>query len=166
MTLVNDAHPPSSYLSLRFLSGRQRDSAAMAFLATLAPFLIFSSFVLLLLVTLSAPIIKPIYLFRLFSDVGGSAASASGGVNFGVFGYCVSSTRYSYASQGLLCQSHIIHLCPSSVLGVSGSTGGSCSTPRLGYTFDSTVTQLLCVLPLALLRIVPHALQIIGVVMT
>jgi hypothetical protein len=72
-----------------------RLSPTMAFFTNLAPFLLFSAFVLLLLVTLSAPIIDPIYLFRLSADVGGSSAGGSGSVQFGVFGYCVSAIEAS-----------------------------------------------------------------------
>ena len=70
-------------------------SPAMAILANLVPFFLFSAFVLLLLVTLSAPIIDPIYLFRLSADVGGSSNGGSGSIQFGVFGYCVSAIETS-----------------------------------------------------------------------
>lgn len=64
--------------------------------AKITPFLLFAAFVLLLLVTLSAPIIDVIYLFRLGVDTSslpGSDASAQ--VQFGVFGYCVSQVAGS-----------------------------------------------------------------------
>ncbi|KAJ2931388.1 hypothetical protein H1R20_g5644, partial [Candolleomyces eurysporus] len=96
----------------------------MAFFTNLAPFFLFSAFVLLLLVTLSAPIIDPIYLFRLLADVGGSAAGARGSIQFGVFGYCVSAIE-------------------ASVFGIDNTRDAECSSPRLGYRFDSTVARVL-----------------------
>jgi hypothetical protein len=59
------------------------------FLATLAPFLLFAAFVLLLLVSLSAPIIDSIYLFRLSA----TTAGAQSNVNFGVWGYCAGAVK-------------------------------------------------------------------------
>ena len=63
--------------------------------ARIAPPLLFPAFVLLLLVTLSAPIIDHIYLFRLALDVDRSSASATGQVQFGVFGYCITNAEVS-----------------------------------------------------------------------
>ena len=59
----------------------------------IAPFLTFVAFLLLLLVSLSVPIIKPIYLFRLVAFAGSSLldTSATGAVRFGVWGYCISA---------------------------------------------------------------------------
>jgi len=94
------------------------------FLANLAPFFFFAAFVLLLLVTLSAPIIDAIYLFRLAATTGGAAASGSGNVNFGVFGYCINASATTF-------------------LGITAFSGGRCSSPRLGYRLDSTVARVL-----------------------
>ncbi|KAF8969969.1 actin cortical patch SUR7/pH-response regulator pali [Flammula alnicola] len=96
------------------------------FAAALTPFLVFAAFVLLLLVSLSAPIIKPIYLFRLSGNVSSSLlkSGASGSVNFGVWGYCISGINVA-------------------VVGVNRQTDGQCSKTHLGYTFDSTVANAL-----------------------
>ncbi|KAF6765112.1 actin cortical patch SUR7/pH-response regulator pali [Ephemerocybe angulata] len=94
------------------------------FLANFAPFLFFSAFVLLLLVTLSAPIIDPIYLFRLSTSVGTTGASGKGGINFGVFGYCISDLS-------------------TTIVGIDKTSNGRCSKPRLGYTLDSNVSRVL-----------------------
>ena len=60
--------------------------------ALATPLLVFVAFLLLLLVTLSAPIIHSIYLFLLSADVSVSLiqASARTAVKFGVWGYCTS----------------------------------------------------------------------------
>lgn len=65
--------------------------------AFIAPVLIFAAFILLLLVSLSVPIIKTIYLFRLSANVGASVfdTSASGTARFGVWGYCLSAVNVS-----------------------------------------------------------------------
>ena len=64
----------------------------------LSPLLILIAFILLLLVTLSAPFIHPIYLFRL--SVHASSSLFEAGINasaqFGVFGYCLSAIQVSY----------------------------------------------------------------------
>lgn len=56
------------------------------------PFLVFVAFLLLLLVTLSAPIIHTLYLFQLAANVSVNLiqASAHTAVKFGVWGYCTS----------------------------------------------------------------------------
>jgi hypothetical protein len=60
--------------------------------ATITPFLLFTAFLLLLLITLSAPIVRSIYLFKIASniEIDWLATNATGTVRFGVFGYCVS----------------------------------------------------------------------------
>jgi hypothetical protein len=94
--------------------------------ARVTPFLLFSAFLLLLLVTLSAPIIDAIYLFRLTLDADSSipGTSAAAAVQFGVFGYCVSDVE-------------------ASVLGFGGNRAATCSSPRLGYTVGDTVRRVL-----------------------
>lgn len=66
-------------------------------LGLLTPVLLFISFLLLLLVTLSVPIIKTIFLFRLSAAAssGFLDSSASASVSFGVFGYCTSGIDVS-----------------------------------------------------------------------
>lgn len=66
-------------------------------LAIVTPVLLFISFLLLLLVTLSVPIARTIYLFDIIANVGSSLLSsgASGSVKFGVFGYCLSGVDVS-----------------------------------------------------------------------
>lgn len=64
-------------------------------LAKLSSLLLFVSFLLLFLVSLSIPIIKSIYLFQLAASESSSLfhSSASGSVSFGVWGYCTSDTN-------------------------------------------------------------------------
>lgn len=66
-------------------------------LAFLTPFLIFSAFLLLLLVSLSAPVISSIWLFRLAAQASVAIvdASATATVRFGVWGYCISAIDVS-----------------------------------------------------------------------
>ncbi|KAF7322896.1 hypothetical protein HMN09_00069100 [Mycena chlorophos] len=88
--------------------------------------LLFIAFLLLLLDTLSVPIIKTIYLFRLTAAASSGLldSSASESVVFGVWGYCTSGADVS-------------------VLGVNRDTAAQCSKRHLGYTFDSTVASAL-----------------------
>ncbi|KAF8212342.1 actin cortical patch SUR7/pH-response regulator pali [Mycena galopus ATCC 62051] len=99
-------------------------------LSLLPPVFLFVAFLLLLLVTLSAPIAKTIILFRLAGNVSASLedgeSSATGTVVFGVWGYCVSAVDVK-ALFGI----------------VKSSTPASCSARHLGYTFDSTVANVL-----------------------
>jgi len=93
----------------------------------IAPVLLFIAFLLLLLVTLSVPIIKTIYLFGLSVNVSSSLfkSGGSGSVSYGVFGYCLSSLNYE-------------------VVGIKGTAeAAECSKRHLGYTFDSTVANAL-----------------------
>jgi hypothetical protein len=61
------------------------------FLASLTPLLTFAAFILLLLVSLSVPVIKSIYLFKLTAHIDGLlGASAKASAKFGVWGYCYS----------------------------------------------------------------------------
>ena len=66
-------------------------------LAAVTPVLLFIAFLLLLLVSLSVPITKTIYLVQLVADVSSGIlkSSASGSVNFGVWGYCFSGVDVS-----------------------------------------------------------------------
>ena len=63
----------------------------------ITPFLTFTAFLLLLLVSLSVPVIHSIYLFRLTAYASASllSASATGAVRFGVWGYCISAIDLS-----------------------------------------------------------------------
>ncbi|KIY50955.1 hypothetical protein FISHEDRAFT_38043 [Fistulina hepatica ATCC 64428] len=71
----------------------------------LTPCLTFASFVLLLLVSLSLPIINRIWLFRLNGSVSekvlGVSADADTSVTFGVWGYCTSAVTLSGATTGM-----------------------------------------------------------------
>ncbi|KAJ3843423.1 pali-domain-containing protein [Lentinula raphanica] len=87
--------------------------------------LLFIAFLLLLLVTLSVPIIKTIYLFALTASVSSLLESASSSVNFGVWGYCISGVGVS----GIFSDSSVIT--------------PECSKAHLGYTLDSTVASAL-----------------------
>ncbi|KAH8106714.1 pali-domain-containing protein [Cristinia sonorae] len=92
----------------------------------LAVLLLLIAFLLFLLVSLSVPIIKSIYLFKLVADVSSSLfnASAKGSARFGVWGYCLSAVDVS-------------------VVGIDHDTDAQCSRTHLGYTFDSTVAKAL-----------------------
>jgi len=95
-------------------------------LALLTPALLFVAFLLLLLATLSVPIIKTIFLFRL-TAAGSSGlldSSVSTSVVFGVWGYCTSGVDVS-------------------IVGINHDTAAVCSRRHLGYTFDSTVEKVL-----------------------
>ncbi|EPQ58223.1 hypothetical protein GLOTRDRAFT_56964 [Gloeophyllum trabeum ATCC 11539] len=95
-------------------------------LDAIAPFLIFAAFLLLLLVSLSVPIIKTIYIFKLYANVAVSAltADAHSNARFGVWGYCVDAVTVS-------------------VLGVSETTPGSCSPRHLGYDLNGIIGSVL-----------------------
>ena len=54
----------------------------------ITPFLNFAAFVLLLLVTLSVPIIKDIYLFKLGANTHNHTVNVTGDARFGIWGYC------------------------------------------------------------------------------
>jgi len=93
----------------------------------LTPFLNFAAFLLLLLVTLSVPIIKDIYLFRLTPNASFSnnlVSGASGSVKFGIWGYCTSGLK-------------------GSALGFTKTVANECSPKKLGYSIDGRVSQLL-----------------------
>jgi len=96
------------------------------FISTVTPFLIFTAFLLLLLVSLSVPIIKSIYLFNLSVNASSSLldSSATGSARFGVWGYCLSSLDVS-------------------VIGINHDTAAQCSKAKLGYTFDNSVATAL-----------------------
>lgn len=64
------------------------------FLAAFTPLLELVAFVLLLLVSLSTPIIKRIYLFKLNANVDGFLnSSAKANIRFGAWGYCYSGVQ-------------------------------------------------------------------------
>ncbi|KAF9483887.1 pali-domain-containing protein [Pholiota conissans] len=96
------------------------------FLAAITPVLVFIAFLLLLLVSLSAPIIKSIYLFRLTANISSSLfrSGVSESAQFGVWGYCLSGLQ-------------------ANVISISKTTAAQCSKTHLGYTFDSTVANAL-----------------------
>ncbi|EIN07466.1 pali-domain-containing protein [Punctularia strigosozonata HHB-11173 SS5] len=95
-------------------------------LAAITPFLLFSAFLLLLLVTLSTPIIHSIFLFKITAHASSSIldSSANGKVRFGVWGYCVSNLQ-------------------AKVVGISENTDAFCSPKKLGYTFDDRLMSAL-----------------------
>ncbi|KJA27541.1 hypothetical protein HYPSUDRAFT_63219 [Hypholoma sublateritium FD-334 SS-4] len=92
--------------------------------SALAPVLVFIAFLLLLLVSLSVPIIRSIYLFRLSANISSSLleSGASEAANFGVWGYCLSGIK-------------------ATVIGISKSSAAECSKRHLGYTIDDTVAD-------------------------
>ena len=95
-------------------------------IVVLAPILLFIAFLLLLLVSLSVPIIKTIFLFRLKAQLEESftGASANGDVTFGVWGYCTGAAE-------------------ASAFGFSTTRDGSCSRPRLGFELDNQILEIL-----------------------
>ncbi|KAJ7273613.1 actin cortical patch SUR7/pH-response regulator pali [Mycena haematopus] len=95
-------------------------------LGLLSPVFLFVAFLLLLLVTLSVPIIKTIFLFRLTASASSSLLDSSAGASvvFGVWGYCTSGVDVS-------------------IIGINHDTAAQCSKRHLGYTFDSTVAEVL-----------------------
>jgi hypothetical protein len=95
--------------------------------ALLAAFAAFLATLLLLLVSLSVPIIKSIALFDLsISYRNGSVINSAinAVVQFGVWGYCHSAIEVS-------------------VFGTGAQAGASCSAPKLGYQFDSAAARAL-----------------------
>lgn len=90
----------------------------------LVPFLLFSAWVLLLLVSLSLPIIKPLYILEVESKVTPSIqTSVATSIRFGVWGMCLGAYKFG----------------PD---GATWNDAGQCSSPRLGYTVDDAVLQL------------------------
>jgi len=80
------------------------------------------SWLLLLLVTLSVPIINSIYLMDVFGQISlSSFAKADDDVKFGVFGWCTSGAS-------------------GTVFGITDSESGSCSSPHLGYSMTTELT--------------------------
>src|SRR5271170_5813745 len=69
-------------------------------LTTLTSILLFIAWLILLLVSLSVPITKSVFLFRLIGSASTSFlhSSASASATFGVWGYCVSSLDLSSVS--------------------------------------------------------------------
>jgi len=95
--------------------------------ALLAVFATFLATLLLLLVSLSVPIIKSIALFDLSISYRSSSLIDSGinaVVEFGVWGYCHSAIEVSF-------------------LGTGTQTRPTCSAPKLGYQFDSATAHAL-----------------------
>ncbi|KAJ7098019.1 pali-domain-containing protein [Mycena belliarum] len=92
----------------------------------ITPALLAFAFLLLLLVTLSVPIIKSISLFTLAARASSGLlhSSASESVKFGAFGYCTSGADVN-------------------IIGIDRKTAGHCTKPHLGYSFDSTIAELL-----------------------
>jgi len=90
----------------------------------LSPYLLGTAFLLLLLVSLSLPIIRTIYLFELYSIAQSDLPETSVAtiVRFGVWGYCANS--------------------PLNAPGIIFTSGGECTQPRLGYTVDQAILNL------------------------
>ncbi|KAH8832292.1 pali-domain-containing protein [Flagelloscypha sp. PMI_526] len=102
----------------------------------ITPVLVLGAFILSLLVSISLPIVKSIKLFHLSlqGEVGISVfkANATGQVDFGAWGYCLSDFAAS-----------------ASVGGKSDAVNSSdyCTQAKLGYTFDSRFDAALDSLP-------------------
>ncbi|KZO97917.1 pali-domain-containing protein [Calocera viscosa TUFC12733] len=100
------------------------------FFRLLTPFLWFASFILLLLATLSAPIIPHIFLLSATADITGSvlgvqAGQASESVWFGVWGWCAGEASFT-----VLGDTHEL-------------VAAQCSARHLGYTLDPAVEEIL-----------------------
>ncbi|CCL98432.1 uncharacterized protein FIBRA_00429 [Fibroporia radiculosa] len=110
--LQRDVHAPSLYKS--------------KMLAALTSLLLLAAFILLLLVSLSVPIIKSIFLFHLTAHPASSVSgvSPSGNAWFGVWGYCVSPVDVS-------------------ILGTNIGTTAQCSSPQLGYDLNNSILSAL-----------------------
>ncbi|KAF8577261.1 hypothetical protein K439DRAFT_1622244 [Ramaria rubella] len=92
-------------------------------------FLLFVSWLLSLLVSLSVPIIHTIFLWDLkiqdsSSVFGVTTTDVTGDIKFGLWGYCVSQIK-------------------GSVFGFDDSTNAQCTRSSLGLHVDSTLAQLL-----------------------
>ena len=124
--------------------------------AAITPLLIFSAFLLLLLVSLSVPIIKSIDLLKLSAIVNEGISFASvqvtGSVKFGVWGYCISAINVEYVlfSYTFVEQFIIDILLFPSVAGQDFDRAAECSDPHLGFTFDQNVQNALYALSLCL----------------
>jgi len=86
--------------------------------AVLVPICCFIAFLFLLLVSVSVPAIKTIYLFYLTTP----SSRIPVRINFGVWGYCIPAIRY-----------------------FAGVTSAYCSPAHLGWTFDGRVASYLSV---------------------
>jgi len=95
----------------------------------LTPVLLFVSWLLSLLVSLSVPIIHTIYLWDIKlhasdSVLGITSADVTGDIRFGLWGYCISSFK-------------------GSVLGFSDSTNAQCTRASVGLHIDDKLAELL-----------------------
>lgn len=92
----------------------------------ITPFFLFSAFLLLLLVSLSIPIIQSIYIFDVVAtDTEGAVKTSIGtSVRFGLWGYCVGAYQFTGSKASFVATSQ-------------------CSTPKLGYTFDTALLNLI-----------------------
>ncbi|KAK6988922.1 actin cortical patch SUR7/pH-response regulator pali [Favolaschia claudopus] len=92
----------------------------------LTPFITCVVFLLLLLVSLSTPIIKGIFFLRLSAASSSTLlnSSARNSVTFGVWGYCASGEDIR-------------------IFGINHDAAKNCSGRHLGYTFDDTLQTTL-----------------------
>jgi len=95
----------------------------------ITPFILFVSWLLSLLVSLSVPIIHSIFLWDLKLHASAdvldfASADVAGDIKFGLWGYCVSQIK-------------------GSVLGFSDSTDAECSRASVGLHVDPTLAKLL-----------------------
>ncbi|KAI0090762.1 hypothetical protein BDY19DRAFT_734061 [Irpex rosettiformis] len=90
--------------------------------ASLTFFLLLAAFVLYLLVTLSLPIIRQIYLFQLSFAAQNGQASTTPDFRFGVWGFCAST--------------------PVAIPSVFTKDGGECTSSKLGYNIPQDVLNL------------------------
>jgi len=90
------------------------------------PLLVFAGFLLLLLVSLSIPVTHTISVLNIAANVraGITNTGVSGGIKFGLWGYCVSDIT-------------------ASVIGITKTQAGYCSKSRLGYNVDNQVLSAL-----------------------
>ncbi len=101
---------------------RMHSAQRFRFAAGLSIFFILAAFVLYLLVTLSLPIIKQIYLFQLSFATPDGQVSSTPDFRFGVWGFCASTTV----------------ALPS----IFTKDDGTCTSPKLGYDIPQDVLNL------------------------
>ncbi|KIY46059.1 hypothetical protein FISHEDRAFT_75905 [Fistulina hepatica ATCC 64428] len=103
------------------LKSKYTPLAEYRLISVLALFCSLATFVLLLLVALSLPIIKPVYLVKVTSSYTNSSSEAATELRFGVWGVC----GYSIYDE------------PS----LYSDEGGDCYGPKLGYSVPSYISE-------------------------
>ncbi|KAG9226397.1 hypothetical protein CCMSSC00406_0003276 [Pleurotus cornucopiae] len=105
-----------------------------------APVFLLIAFILLLLVSVSVPVVYTINLFGIGVNTGGRFANAgvNGYVTFGVWGYCIDRMNMQFG-------------------GFNRGLYGDCSHPGVGYYFDPWVANALRVNPFYFENTISHS---------